>query len=120
MKFSGKIGFWNGDEEVRPGVWKPNIKEVSYTGDVLKNSRRLVISGKQNADLITTNQISIISDGYLMQNWSTIRYVVWNGVKWEVTNVEIGHPRITLDLGGVYNGEKQNESSLCTMQYPRV
>lgn len=106
MKFSGKIGFWKGDKEVRPGIWEPEIVELPYTGDMLKNNRRLVVSGKQNADLTTTNQISIISDTFLMQNWSTIRYVVWNGVKWEVTNVDIGFPRVILDLGGVYNGKE--------------
>lgn len=106
MKFSGKIGFWRGDKETTPGIWVPDIVELPYTGDILKNTRRLVLSGKQNADLTTTNQISILSDMFLMENWSTIRYVLWNGVRWEVTNVDIGYPRVILDLGGVYNAER--------------
>lgn len=106
MKFSGKIGFWKGDKEIKPGVWKPDIVETPYTGEVFKNNRRMIVSGKQNADLTTTNQISIISDLFLKQNWMNIRYVVWNGAKFEVTNVDIGYPRIVLDIGGVYNETK--------------
>lgn len=104
MKFSGKIGFLTDEKEVSPGVWKPVIEEHQYVGDVLRNRRYFQVSSeKQNVDLDVSNQISILSDLYAQQNWSSIRYVIWNGVKWQVKSIDVAYPRLTLDLGGVYN-----------------
>lgn len=110
MKFSGTVGFWEQDQETSPGIWKPKIVERKYYGDVLRSSRSLQTSDKQNADLRVSNQLSILSDLYMRQNWQSIRYVIWNGVKWSVTNVDISYPRLTLELGGVYN-ENQTGAS---------
>lgn len=106
MKFSGKIGFWVEDIEIKPGVFKPNIIEKSYFGDILRNNRRFqTAQNQQNENLVVNNQISIISDLYIQQNWSSIKYVLWNGVRWKVSSIDIGsYPRIVLELGGVYNG----------------
>lgn len=105
MKFVGKVGFWGAESEVSPGVYRSNIVEKNYTGNVYKNSR-LFQAGedRQNDNFVPSNQISIISDLYARNNWSSIRYVVWNGVKWKVTNVDVNFPRLTLTIGGVYNG----------------
>lgn len=107
MKFSGKIGFWFGDEETTPGNYKPRIVEKSYTGDILRNSRRFQsVENQQNDNLTLNNRISIISDLYIQRNWNSIKYVLWNGVKWKVTVIDIGSfPRVILELGGIYNGE---------------
>lgn len=114
MKFCGIVGFWVGEaeDEDRPGVWKSLIEERPYFGDVLRNTRRFQSSDKQNDDLIVSNQISILSDLYAQQNWNSIRYVVWNEVKWKVTSVEVSYPRLILEIGGVYNGpDKKSEWS---------
>lgn len=103
MKFSGIVGFKVGENEVCPGVWKPEIVERPYLGDVLRNTRRNQQTDKQNTDLTINNQISMPSDLYMQQNWNNVCYVIWNGVKWSVSSVEINYPRITFDLGGVYN-----------------
>ena len=107
MKFSGKIGFWIKDVEIKPGVFKPQIIEKNYTGDVLRNIRRFQsVENQQNENLAVNNKLSIISDLYLQQNWGSINYVSWNGVNWQVSSVDIGSfPRIVLELGGVYNGK---------------
>lgn len=106
MKFCGSIGFWFGDVEEKPGLFVPHIMERSgYRGEVTRNMLQTQqVSNQQNADLKLNNQISIISDLYLQKNWSSIRYVVWNGVKCSVTNVTMGYPRIVLEIGGVYRG----------------
>lgn len=106
MKFSGKVGFWLKDVETKPGVYKPEIIEKSYTGDVLRNSRRFqAAENQQNDNLQITNRLSIISDLYMQQNWPSIKYVSWNGVNWSVSSVDISsYPRAILELGGVYNG----------------
>ena len=104
MKFSGKVGFWGDEKEISPGIWRPEIIERKYVGEVLRYSRRLQDSGsKQNPDLTISNQISILSDLYARQNWHAIRYIEWNGVKWEVTSIEMNYPRLILEIGGVYN-----------------
>lgn len=106
MKFSGKIGFWQNDVEIKPGVFKSEIVEKPYTGDVRRNIRNFQSAeNQQNENLIVNNQLSIISDLYLQRNWTSIKYVLWNGVKWRVSSVDIGSfPRAILTLGGVYNG----------------
>lgn len=106
MKFHGKIGFWTGDFEVEPGVFKPKIVERPYTGDVFRNIRRFeAVSDQQNDDLKVNNQFSILSDLYLKENFNSIRYIIWNGVRWKVSSIDVAYPRITLEIGGVYNGE---------------
>lgn len=106
MKFSGKVGFWKDDVETAPGVYKADIVEKTYTGEVLRNIRRFQpADNQQNKNLSVSSKISIISDLYIRQNWSSIKYVNWNGANWEVTSVDVGsYPRVVLELGGIYNG----------------
>lgn len=107
MKFSGKIGFTEKSEQTKPGIYKPNIVEKLYTGDVLRNQRRYQsVNDQQNENLTISNQLSIISDLYMKQNWASILYVSWNGVNWKVNSIDISKfPRVIIDLGGVYNGK---------------
>lgn len=107
MKFSGKIGFWLKDVETKPGIYKSSILEKPYTGDILRNIRRFQMAeNQQNENLNISNRISILSDLYMKQNWSSIKYVLWNNVKWKVISVDISaYPRAILELGGVYNGK---------------
>lgn len=105
MKFSGVIGFWEKDAEVKPGVYKSQIVERPYTGDITRNYRKFnSAENQQNDNLRVNNQVSIVSDLYLCNNWASIKYVLWNGVKWKVNTVEVGHPRLVLEIGEVYNG----------------
>lgn len=108
MRFSGKVGFWEEDVETSPGVYNPRIFERSYTGDIQRNIRRFENQDTQNKTFTISNRISILADLYSLDNWPSIRYVIWNGVKWQVTSVDVSYPRLILDLGGVYN---ENETS---------
>lgn len=112
MKFSGFVGFWSEDVEVRPGIWQPKTIEKKYVGEVLRNNRNFQFTNKQNPDLTINNQISILSDLYAKQNWHSIRYVIWNGVKWNVDGVEINYPRLTLTLGGIYHGDEDKKGEV--------
>lgn len=113
MKFSGSIGFIHEDNyvEIKPGVFKPEIVEKIYNGDVNWDNRHFANSGDQNEDIKLNSQISIISDLYFQRNLSSIRYIIWNGIKWRVTNVTVGYPRCVLTVGGVYNGSGAKETS---------
>lgn len=103
MKFYGMVGFWIQDYEAKPGVFVPAFVEKPYSGDVNWNNRHFQASEDQNDTIRLNNQISILCDLYSHANFSSIRYVIWNNVKWRVTNVEVNYPRLTLTIGGVYN-----------------
>lgn len=106
MKFSGKVGFWLKDVETKPGVYEPKIVEKNYTGDIMNNSRRFQpVDNQLNENLKLVNRVSIISDLYMQKNWPSVKYVLWNGVRWNVSSVDVNsYPRVILELGGVYNG----------------
>lgn len=78
--------------------------ERDYVGDVLRNTRKLQSGESVNDDLSVDNSISIVADAYANEHFFAIRYVMWAGVRWKVSNVEVQHPRLLLRLGGVYNG----------------
>ncbi len=102
-KFYGPIGYIT-QEEISPGIWDDVVVERSYRGDILQNIRKWEANEHKNDDLVITNRISIIADPFAYDNFSTIRYVSWMGVRWKVNSIEIQRPRLILTLGEVYNG----------------
>ena len=103
-KYYGKIGYAT-SEEVKPGVWKKRITEREYFGDVIRNTRRLQSSGNLNDNIIVSNEISIVADPFANENFHSMLYVEFMGVKWKISNVEVQYPRLILTIGEVYNGE---------------
>ena len=101
-KYYGIIGYVD-FVETAPDVAREVVTERKAVGDVLKNTRRWQGSDTLNDNLVINNRISILADPYAYQNYHAIRYCVWMGTKWKVTNVEVAYPRLILDLGGVYN-----------------
>jgi len=102
-RFHGVIGYGVATETA-PGVFQDVITEKTYSGDVIRNSRRLDAGDKVNNDISVGNSISVVADEVIGHNFFAIRYVVWMGVRWAVNDVEVQHPRLILRLGGVYNG----------------
>lgn len=100
-KYYGKVGF-EISTETKPGVWEGFV-EKEYYGDILRNYRRIDSSDKINDDIALSNNISIVADPFAYNNFSSIRYAEYMGVKWKVNNVEVQYPRLILSLGGVYN-----------------
>ncbi len=105
MKFVGIVGFWIGDKETEPGIHKPIIVEKNYVGEVSQNTRRWKDVDQANDQLTVNNSISILSDLFVQQNYSSIKYIVWNNATLKVDSVTLNYPRITLNIGGAYNGE---------------
>ncbi len=101
-KFFGVIGYGL-NEETRPGVWKDQIIERQYYGDLIRNTRRLQSTENLNDDINIANEISIVADPFAYQNFHAMRYVEFMGAKWKITNVEVQYPRLILTIGGVYN-----------------
>ena len=103
-KFYGKIGYAS-TVETKPGVYEEQIVERSYYGDWIRNTRRLQSTDQVNDDINISNEISIVADPYATNNFHTMRYAVFMGTKWKISNVEVSYPRLILTLGGVYNGQ---------------
>lgn len=104
-KFYGIIGFAD-YLETRPGVTEPVIEERYYSGNVIKNTRRLEAGEGLNDDVNISNQFSIVADQYAYKHFYSIQYIEYMGVRWKVTNVEVQSPRLILNVGGVYNGNE--------------
>ena len=101
-KFYAKVGFLR-TEESAPDVYSEVLTERLYKGDVIRNQKRYQSSESLNDDVVLSNNISIVADDYANENVFAIRYVMYKGVPWKVTNAEIQRPRIILTLGGKYN-----------------
>jgi hypothetical protein len=104
-KWYGRIGYAE-RAETKPGVWESVIIERDYFGDVVRNTRRLQTTSQLNDDINVANEISIVADPFAYNNFHSMLYIWFMGVKWKVTNVEVQHPRLILTLGGVYNGDE--------------
>ena len=101
-KFYGAVGYAK-TVETSPGVSVEQITERNYYGDVIRNTRRLQGADKVNDDINISNEISIVADPYANDHFYAIRYVVFQGAKWKVLNVDVQYPRLILSLGGLYN-----------------
>lgn len=103
-KYHGRIGFAV-QAETSPGIWTEQIIEREYAGDLFRFNRKTQSSGSVNDNFTISNEISIIADAYINENLYAIRYVTFMGSKWKVESVSVEYPRLTLTLGGLYNGE---------------
>lgn len=104
-KFYGAIGF-GVQTQTNPGVWREQIEQRNYYGELLRNTRRLQSTSNLNDDINVSNEISVIADPYIQHNFHSIRFATFAGAKWKVTNVDVQYPRLILTLGGVWNGEE--------------
>ena len=104
-KFYGAIGYAL-QEESKPGVWRDTVVEKKYRGDVILDQRRFQSTDQVNDDINIDNSISIIADAYAYENIGFMKYIVWNKVPWKIQSFVINRPRIVLQIGGVYNGER--------------
>jgi hypothetical protein len=103
-KFYGKIGFIK-TEEVEPDIWKPATVEKFYYGDINRNQRRWQGTESINDDIEVSNEISIVMDDFLQKNAGYLKWVEFMGAKWKISSITHDYPRITITLGGVWNGE---------------
>lgn len=106
-KYYGAVGY--GESVETPpgsGVYVDVITEYKYQGDVVRNTRRLQPGEGVNDDITVVNSISIVADQFAFEHFFAIKYVIWMGVYWTVTSVEVQSPRLILNMGSVYNGPK--------------
>ena len=104
-KFFDSIGYGQ-NKEVRPGVWDDVITERKYYGDVVRNVRKSNEGEQLNNNINVQNTFSIVADAYAYEHIFEMRYILWMGQYWIVTDVEVKRPRLQLRVGGVYNGPR--------------
>ncbi len=104
-RFSGVVGFKETEEDPPDsGDFKAVITEISYFGDVIRDTVQGRGEDKIHTDISVSNQISIVADEYALANYHAIVYVLWNGIRWTVPTVQYEYPRLTLSPGEVYHG----------------
>lgn len=102
-RYHGKIGF--GHTEARAhGKSELVITEKTVMGTINNVTIKQDDSSQVQANLKPMHSVTINANSYVLSNVPAIRYVVWLGVRWTVTNIQVQHPRLTLRLGEVYNG----------------
>lgn len=104
-KFCGIVGFVK-TVESEPGVWTEECTEHTYYGDLIRDFRNVGSNDSVNANININNNISIIADPFANENFQYMRYIIYKGIKLNITSVTIEYPRIILVVGGVYNGEQ--------------
>ena len=103
-RFSGMIGYVT-TVETTPGVWTDAIVERQYYGDLTRHSRKWGSSDSVNDNIVFSQDISIVADPYLYENAHNMRYVIFQGIKWKITNFEIDRPRVRISMGEEYHGD---------------
>ena len=101
-RYSGVIGFSNGQVETSPGIFKASYVEHRMKGDDLSQNWQFQDATTINDELSVSNRISVIADRYSYQNASNIRYASYMGQLWKVQSLVIQRPRIVLTLAGVF------------------
>lgn len=109
-RFYGQVGY-NLPAENVDGVVKVNVVERDHYGDILRATRVVSPSDKVNDDIQLGHQVSIVADAFALENFSYLKYVMLDGARWSVTEVEIQRPRLILSVGGVYNGPIPTEGT---------
>ena len=102
-KYYGSLGI-STQVETSPGVWKPAIVDHPVYGDFVRDNRNNLKSEQVNDNVKINNQISIVMDPYVMENYSSIVYITYIGAKWRISTVEVKYPRLLLSMGELYNG----------------
>lgn len=109
-KFYGPIGYVFESVETEPGVWSEVIVEKNYRGDVILNQVRMQPGDRISDAVVIDNSISIIANAYAYDNIGFMKYIVWKNVAWKIQSFSINRPRILLQIGEVYNGERPSSS----------
>lgn len=104
-RFYGKVGYALPAETV-DGVYKNNIQERDYYGEVKDEMSMSRNDGQVNDDITLSQMIVIVADKFAFENFQRIKFVEHYGALWLVTSVKVERPRLLLRLGGPYNGPR--------------
>jgi len=105
-RFYGAIGYGISVEKPpNSGIWVEEITERMYRGSIIRNTTQQNVVQDLNDNVVFSNtSISIVTDGFAIDNLLNIKYVMLAGLPWTVNSVEVQRPRLTLIIGKDYNG----------------
>lgn len=98
------VGFVKEVKDRNTGIVKRENIERKFRADVQRSNSNVQSGDKVNDNLRLDMSFQIKLDKFTFENFQWIRYVVFNGTKWSVTNVQTQRPRLIVQTGGVYNG----------------
>lgn len=98
------VGFVKEVKDRSTGIVKRENIERKFRADVQRSNSNVQSGDKVNVNLRLDMSFQIKLDKFTFENFQWIRYVVFNGTKWSVTNVQTQRPRLIVQTGGVYNG----------------
>lgn len=101
-KFTGLVGYVT-DEQTAPGVYEPVENSKRMRGDIIRLSSSQN-GDKVNSDITLNHRVSLVGDAYAFGNYFSIKWIELDGMKWEVSSVEVQRPRIIVSVGGLWNG----------------
>lgn len=104
MTKSGVLIGYGEPTETTPDVWRDVVIERPAIADVVRYSRGLQEGDKVNLDLTISNSLSIVADEYAHGHIFAMKYVLWRGARWIISDVRVEPPRLVLRLGGKYDG----------------
>lgn len=106
-KFYGRIGYATPTEDpVGSGIYIDKFVDHFHYGDVIniRPSYRENDAGI-NKKLTLNCEFSILADEFLYQNCSYMKYIEYMGAFWEITSFSFERPRLTITIGGIWNGD---------------
>ena len=112
-KVYGKIGFMISkeiDPINDPGVYGDFSEERTYLMEVKRNNANWNTTQNTNDEFSINCSFSVLADPFIEKNCQKIKYIEYLGEMWKVKSIEPSYPRITINIGGVYNAE-QNSSA---------
>lgn len=109
MKWYDEIAFSN-QVETDPDVWEEKVVTKMFMGDLIKARKNDDQSVNINTDISVNNQLSIVMDPFLQNNFHNILYVKFFGAKWTVGSVEVQYPRLLITFGKLYKEESDGQT----------
>lgn len=106
-RFFGEVGYVTTTRS--GGVSEYIATERQYYGNELRSLRYFRQGESILGEVSQQTRISVLADGYMLENYYDIRYLMKAGVAWTVSSVEVERPRLILTLGDRYNGPLASE-----------
>jgi hypothetical protein len=102
-RYSGKVGYKQSTSR-SGGVSEDVMVELPYSGDELRNTRYFANEDSVLGRVSFQTRLSIVADAYALEHFKDIRYAEWAGSYYDVDQVDVERPRLTLVLGEKYTG----------------
>ena len=102
-KYAGLVTYVS-EVESRPGIWTEESVSRLMRGDMLRKTLSVQNDDKVNSDISLNHRVSLVGDEFALNNYYGIKHIQIDGRDWEVTSVEVQHPRLIVTVGGLWNG----------------